>query len=70
MYSGGQWSGNGQPEMAESLRELVEVMPALPIGEIAKLAKQGLKYTRHLMTDKQHQGDRPSTSAIPKHHEI
>jgi|GEM_PF-6025247 len=42
MYSNGQWPGHGQPETAEIFREIIEVMPQLPIGKLANATKAGL----------------------------
>ena len=48
MYNNGQWSGNGQEDMANSLRVLVEITPQIPFDKLIyqarTLRKKVLKY--------------------------
>ncbi|GAB5490509.1 MAG: hypothetical protein Phog2KO_07240 [Phototrophicaceae bacterium] len=39
MYNNGQWSGNGQEDMANSLRVLVEITPQIPFDKLIYQAR-------------------------------
>lgn len=59
MYNNGQWSGNGQESMADSLRVLVEITPQIPFDKLIYrariLRKKVVKYLSYRRAQKRKQ---------------